>query len=208
MAKTVIFDFDGTIADSFDLFVETSLKIVPDNVDKTISPEDLRGLSVKEILKKLKIKRWNVPKFVVQGRKEMSRSISGLKSFEGLADVLAILKKQNISVCILSSNSKDSIETFLQNNKLSKFVDQTIGDVGIFGKAKAIKKLVKSLGNNRSEFVYVGDEVRDVAAAKKAGIQSIAVTWGFNNKKILQKSDPDFLVDSPSELCRVIAELV
>jgi phosphoglycolate phosphatase-like HAD superfamily hydrolase len=50
----------------------------------------------------------------------------------------------------------------------------------------------------------VCDEVRDIEAAKKSGIKSIAVAWGYNTKDALIKENPDFLVNSPDELINII----
>ncbi|HLB58081.1 MAG TPA: HAD hydrolase-like protein, partial [Gammaproteobacteria bacterium] len=57
------------------------------------------------------------------------------------------------------------------------------------------------------ETFYIGDETRDIQAAKKNHIYSIAVTWGFNNKKVLAAEKPDFLIDNPKELLAVLKTL-
>jgi phosphoglycolate phosphatase-like HAD superfamily hydrolase len=60
---------------------------------------------------------------------------------------------------------------------------------------------------NPEEVVYVGDETRDIEAAKKSQIKVIAVTWGFNSKQVLAAQNPDFLIDRPEELIKVIESL-
>jgi phosphoglycolate phosphatase-like HAD superfamily hydrolase len=55
-----------------------------------------------------------------------------------------------------------------------------------------------------SKVFYIGDETRDIEAAKKAGIKSIAVTWGYNTKAILDNSNPDFLCESTDALKETI----
>jgi phosphoglycolate phosphatase len=207
MIRVVAFDFDGTIADSFDVFIETFRSIAPKGVDVTIPPNELRGLSVPEVLKMLKIKRISVPGLIIRGRKEMAKNITEVSIFKGLTTELKQLQKQGIVVCILSSNSKESIATFLKNNDLDGLIDEVIGDISLFGKAKAIKKLAKSRDCNNNEVVYIGDEVRDIAAAKKADVISIAVSWGFNTKEALKKHEPSFVADKPAELSKLITKL-
>jgi len=51
---------------------------------------------------------------------------------------------------------------------------------------------------------YVGDETRDVEAARKAGVKTIAVTWGFNGEDILKKQKPDYLARRPEELIALL----
>jgi phosphoglycolate phosphatase len=53
---------------------------------------------------------------------------------------------------------------------------------------------------HHSEVIYVGDEDRDIIAAKKAKIKNIAVSWGYNSKNKLRQLNPDFLVNSPKEM--------
>ena len=57
---------------------------------------------------------------------------------------------------------------------------------------------------SKNHVFYVCDEVRDIEAARKSGIKSIAVTWGYNTKGALIKENPDFLVNSPDELRNII----
>lgn len=50
----------------------------------------------------------------------------------------------------------------------------------------------------------MGDEIRDIEAAKKAGVGAVAVGWGYNILKILKEQNPDYLVRSPKELAKVL----
>ncbi len=51
---------------------------------------------------------------------------------------------------------------------------------------------------------YVGDEVRDVVAARQAQVKSIAVTWGFNTLTALQQAQPHALIEQPQELLTIL----
>jgi phosphoglycolate phosphatase len=52
--------------------------------------------------------------------------------------------------------------------------------------------------------IYVGDETRDIEAARKIQIQVIAVSWGFNSREVLAEQKPDFLISHPSQLIEVV----
>jgi phosphoglycolate phosphatase-like HAD superfamily hydrolase len=67
-----------------------------------------------------------------------------------------------------------------------------------------INKIIKQRKIIKSEMFYVCDEVRDIVAAQKSGIKSIAVTWGYNTQDALTKENPDFIVDTPNELRNII----
>ncbi len=60
---------------------------------------------------------------------------------------------------------------------------------------------------NSEEVIYVGDETRDIEAAKKINSKVIAVSWGFNTKEALARHNPDFLIHQPSELLDVMGSL-
>jgi phosphoglycolate phosphatase len=71
------------------------------------------------------------------------------------------------------------------------------GDARLFGKDRLLRH-IQALGHER--LIYVGDETRDIEAAKRAGAKSIAVAWGYNNAAILKRHNPDKLVFEPSEI--------
>ena len=59
----------------------------------------------------------------------------------------------------------------------------------------------------KDEVVYVGDEVRDIKAAKRAGMKIIAASWGYNEREALEKYKPDLIVDRPVELIEVVEKV-
>ena len=104
---------------------------------------------------------------------------------------------------ILTSTSEENVRKFLKKNKLELF-DFIYSGSSIFGKHKVMKSLLKKQKLKRKEVIYVGDETRDIEAAKKAKVKIISVTWGFNTKQILKKQKPDFLIDKPKELMKIL----
>ncbi|MGA1474197.1 MAG: HAD hydrolase-like protein [Prochlorothrix sp.] len=80
--------------------------------------------------------------------------------------------------------------------------------VTILGKQRVLKRLVRRQGWAAEQVCYVGDEVRDVEAARGAGVRSIAVTWGFNTTAVLNRANPDYLIDHPAELIEIAQSFV
>jgi phosphoglycolate phosphatase len=70
----------------------------------------------------------------------------------------------------------------------------------LFGKQRALKKILKVYELSASEVLYIGDEVRDIEGAKKAGVASGAVTWGYNDEELLLEHEPDVMFNSPQDL--------
>ncbi len=54
----------------------------------------------------------------------------------------------------------------------------------------------------------MGDETRDIEAAKKSKIKIVAVTWGFNSSNVLAQHQPDFLIDIPQQLTEIFEDLL
>ncbi len=203
--RTVIFDFDGTIGDSFKIILEIGHELTHHKLLR--NPEEIERLKNEKILKiadELGIKKYQWPILLFRGRKMMTKRLGEVKPFDGIKDVLHKLKKNGFRLFIISSNSNDNIEKFLKRYKLNDIFEDVHGGVGIFGKARALKKLIKKFDIDKETTVYVGDEPRDITSSREAGIPCISVSWGFNTEDLLLKSNPMVVVRSSDELLKVL----
>ena len=206
--KTVIFDFDGTLADSFTLILEIAYELTKHSVLKDKNKlQKLRELGLIEVVKQLKIPKYRWPVLLFRGRRIMNRRISEVTPVNGIQNCLKILQDNKIPVFIMSSNSQKNIELFLTSNDLKKYITKIYGGVGLFNKAKAFKKILRENNFSSSEIVYIGDEPRDIEASKVHNIKCIAVSWGFNTRAVLEKHKPYNVVDNISELTENILSL-
>lgn len=202
--KTLIFDFDGTIADSFEVILEIFEEIYPKPQKLTRREiQILRGKPVKEIFAYLKIRRWQIPKLLFRGKQAMASKMNKIQPFD-LKASLKSLKKSGYQMHILSTNTPSNIEVFLKNHALDGYFKSIQGNIGIRGKAPALKKLLRKQGLAAADCIYIGDEVRDIDAAKKVGMTSLSVTWGFNTPQSLKRAEPDIIVHKPRELAKAI----
>jgi phosphoglycolate phosphatase len=205
MTKAVIFDFDGTIADSFEVFVEVLVAAI--GRKEGFSPEeivDLRGSSTREIMRKLGIKKWQLPILAVKGKRALGAKMERVEPFQGIPEAFKELHKSGLKIYILSTNTSKNIKGFLKKYGLENDIDEIYADIGIFGKVKWLSKLMKQQGLQASECVYIGDETRDIEATKKVGMKCIAVSWGYGNPETLQAYHPDNLVGKPLDLPKSI----
>ncbi len=204
--RLVLFDFDGTVSDSHDAAIETYNSLSSKFGFRRVQSEELPMLREKttlEILKHLKISKIKLPFVMKEARIRFQTRIEELKPIHGIRSSLNRLKEEGYELGILTSNSKTNVQAFLLNNEMEVF-DFVYSGASIFGKGKMLKNLMKRHKLKPCEVVYVGDETRDIEAAKNAGIQMISVSWGFNTKQILKSQKPDFLIDHPSELLHVL----
>jgi len=198
---------DGTLADTFSLAIDCVKKIAKEE-NKELSIKNFNSLRSKGpfqvIREDFKISLLEVPFYVRKTQKMMHKRIDEIKLFKDIKFVLNKLSK-NYKVGILSSNSRVNISSVIKNNELD--VDFIHSSKSIFGKHKSLKSVLKSKELKKDETLYVGDEVRDVRACNKIGLKCIAVTWGFNTKRLLKKENPSFICDKPKDILEIIKKL-
>lgn len=205
--KAVILDFDGTIADSFAVFIETVgelLNLSGKLSDKEIN--DLRGKSTRSIMKQLHVHSWQLPRLMLKGRQRMAEKSDRIGLFKQIKPALDKLS-QDYKLYILSSNSDQTIKDFLEKHRLDKSITRIYGGSSMFGKAKYLKRVIDKEGLTLNNSVYVGDETRDIEAARDAGVRCVAVGWGYSTKDILEAHEPDALALSPKDLKPAIDSL-
>jgi phosphoglycolate phosphatase len=202
MARTtLIFDFDGTLADTFYIAVGVFRKLARTwHVTDDSEVERLRGLPAREVLRVLRVRWWQIPIIAYHARKAIHEQRDNVKAFEGINEVLIELHKRGYKLFIISSNSNKNIEHFMRNNHLVDYFDGYHGGIGTFNKAKALTGFVRRNRLSLKDCCYIGDEVRDIDAANKAGMKYISVAWGYNNVKALKAAKAATLIERPKQL--------
>lgn len=204
--QTVVFDFDGTIADTLSVVIQIANKFASHYGYKKIPLSDLPKIREKkpsQVLRHLGISIFKLPIVVRKIRFEMNKEIVHLKAAADLKGTLLALKKSGCILGILTTNSRENVVEFLKNNNLELF-DFVYAGRAMYGKGRLLKKLMKDKTIPHENPIYVGDEIRDVEAAKKAKIRVIGVSWGYNTKDALLTAEPDYIVENPEELQSII----
>ena len=196
MKTIAIFDFDGTICQSFDLIVACLQKKSPTQLD----PNHLRTLPSKDVVKAVGLKLVDLPGMILSARKTFKENILTQTIVPTLKESFLELKKKGVSLHIVSSNSEENIEMWLENNGCRDLFDSIYSASTIFGKAKVLKSMMKTNKIDKDSCVYIGDETRDIQAAKEVGLESIAVSWGYNTLDILSTCAPNYLCKVPKDI--------
>ena len=206
--KTLVFDFDGTIADTLG---ETRLifnRLAPEYGIREVAEDelaDLRHLSLSALLDHLEIPKRRVPALIARGTGMMRGNITRLKMIEGMSEMLVELRRHVRSFGILTSNSTANVDLFLRTHGLRDQFDFISSTSKLTGKAKHLKAILKTFSLRPGELLYIGDELRDVKASQKAGIPIAAVTWGFNSRESLAAAKPEYLFDRPVDFLRLLS---
>lgn len=207
--KFVIFDFDGTIADTLPYSFGKSLELL--RKEKIDAPEKqiikkIRSNNYIELMKEFKLSWLKIPfilRIIKQTQKDLYFYIDKIRIFPGVKSLFKKIKNKGYQIGILSSNMQKNVEKFLRVKKLN-FFDIVYCESNILGKDKTIKKMMRKYHLKPEEIIYVGDEIRDVEACHKVGIKMIGVSWGLHTMEALKKNGADYLAKKPGEIFKII----
>ena len=206
----IIFDFDGTIADTLELGTEVFNRIAPEYNCLPIGPEErelFRTTKPQELLEAYGISRLKLLTLTLRMRKEMKRHVSEMNLFPAMEAALQEIRNAGYRTGILTSNSVVNVSKFLEINNLSELVDFIYSGRSFLGKEKVIRKVLIHEQIPAGRVVYVGDETRDIEASRAAGIPVIAVSWGLNRRDLLASLSPDQIADKPEDLLHCVRQI-
>lgn len=203
--RLLVFDFDGTLVDSLAAAVGIFNRLADELGHKPIvDVAAARSLSTRQFLKRHGVSFWRLPRLVRCYQAAVAEEAERLELFAGLTEAFAALRTHGVRLGVLSSNREDNIRRCLRANGAEEHFSFVVGYPKLFGKGKALRRILRAERLFREEVVYVGDEVRDVEAARKAGVGAASVTWGFHAEAILRASRPDHVVTEPRQLVELV----
>jgi len=205
--RLVIFDFDGTLSDSGDWF----LSVVDDLARKfrfrTVQPDEvemLRHRSSREVINFLGISRWKMPLIARHLRKLVGRNAHQIELFPGTPDLLEQLTATGVKIALVTSNSEANARKILGDRHAARIDFYACGS-SLFGKAPKFRRVLKKMGIPAAATLAVGDETRDIDAAREVGMRAGAVLWGYASEKVLTAHAPDTLFREPKDIVAYVA---
>ncbi len=197
MKKTILFDFDGVILDSFASAYEVSSSIHPrlteteykeafeGNINDSHSHTHKCGPDCK---KEIDFFTEYTPKVKVQAR-----------PFNEMPEIIKNLSEK-YHLCIISSTVSPIIRELLSKFDLEKYFSDILGNDIHTSKVEKTNQILNKYQLSPDDCVFITDTLGDIKEAKKAGVKSIAVSWGFHTVETLNKGNPIVIVNSPKEL--------
>ncbi len=207
--RVVIFDFDGTLGDTFAAGLEILNQLAAEYKFRPLATGDIdraRDMSTRQLMAFLKISARKLPSISRHGIKRLRSRIHEIQPITDVCATVRELHQRGLRLGIITSNSEENVGIFLKNHDLEVF-EFVRSSSRLMGKAREIRQAMKKQGFSAAEALFVGDETRDIEAAKKAGIRVAAVTWGYNSPRALEALGPDFVVTHPSGLIALVEPL-
>jgi phosphoglycolate phosphatase len=203
--RLAIFDFDGTLADSFPFFIRVFNQLAEHHGFKRIDPDfapAFRHYNARQMMEKVGLPAWKLP-FVAKSYISLMRhNAASIPLFEHIDDMLLHLADKGVTLAIVSSNSCDNVSRILGPAN-TKLISHFECGMSIFGKPARIRKVLKKTGIPCREVIYIGDQVTDLEAARKEKVAFGAVSWGYATIESLREHSPDEEFDSVSAIRRI-----
>lgn len=190
--QLLIFDFDGTLADSAPWMTRTMNDIADQFGWRKVSDREiemLRGKSNMEIVRYLGVPMWKLPSIAAEMRRRIARDIDQIGLFTGTDELLRSLDDAGLKLAVVSSNSEVNVRRVLGTNNAAR-IDTFECSASIFGKSQKLRAVMRRLGVAPEATLCVGDETRDIEAAREVGAASGAVLWGYATPEVLVKFSP------------------
>ena len=207
--KLAIFDFDGTLANSFPWALSIVDGIAEKHQLKKIDLKEdieiLRGYDARQLAKHYGVRWWKLPSIVKDARVLMARDAHTIPVFEGTGELLQELSDMGITLGLVTANSLENARAIL-GPKIFGFFKYWECGVSVFGKTSKFKKILRKSGFPAAETICIGDEIRDIQAAKKANLTACAVAWGYTRVDALQAHNPEKIFTSMPEIVQMLRQ--
>lgn len=187
--RLIIFDFDGTLANSLPFFASVYNDLAQRHRFKTLEWHDIESLryaSPKQAMQYIGLPMWKLPFVSRDFIARMQRQTHQITLFEQVRESLNYLAAMGIHLAIVSSNSKNNVASILGADLMELF-DYVYCGMSIFGKTTHLKKLLRKTRIAARHAIYIGDQSTDAEAAVRAGIDFGAVTWGYGSIESLRR---------------------
>ena len=197
-----MFDFDGTLADSFPWFAGVLNDVADRYRFRRVDAhevEELRSLGSREVMKRVGAAPWKLPLIAAHMRRLKARDVDRIPLFPGVPEMLHALRGKGVEMAVVSSNALPNVLHVLGPS--AALISHFECSVSMFGKKPRFQRLLRRAGVGASQVLCVGDEIRDADAARAAGIPFGAVTWGYTTA-------PALLRTAPAEVFENVADIV
>lgn len=204
--RLVLFDFDGTLADSFPWFIGILNEVAETFRFRPVADdevEELRGLDARAIIARLGVPLWKLPMIATHMRQAQRRDIGKIHPFDGVPEMLRTLKDAGLTLAVVTSNSEENMRRVLGDT--ARVFACTDCGASLFGKAARLRAVLRRTGIPAGSALFIGDEIRDADAARDAGVDFGAVAWGYTTAGALAATQPAHLFSTVADIAAALS---
>jgi phosphoglycolate phosphatase len=204
--RLVIFDFDGTLSDSGHWFLGIVDHLAQRYRFRTVEPDEverLRGWPTRDVIRHLGIPAWKLPFIARYTRTLFALHTHEVSLFDGVTEMLAALQTAGIRLALVTSNAEINARRILGEENARRFEIWECAS-SLYGKAPRFRRVLKRAGIAPEAALAVGDETRDIEAARRCGIRCGGVGWGYAHPTALCALAPDHLFETPDAVVRLL----
>jgi phosphoglycolate phosphatase len=201
----VIFDFDGTLADSFPWVLKTMDEVSDRFKFRRVRPgelDELRYCDAREVMRRLGVPRWKLPMIARYVRTRMAADVDQISLFPGAGAVIDELADAGLRLAVVSANGEATIRTVLGPH--ARRITAISGGVSLFGKRGKLLRMGRLAGVEPGQAMVIGDEIRDLNAAKAARMAFGAVSWGLTRPDAMEARNPEVLFRHMSDIPKAL----
>lgn len=205
--RLLLFDFDGTLADTFPFFVSVFNQLAVKHRFRTLTAErieSLRHLGAREVMRHVGMSPWRMPFVATDFRRLMKQHTAPLTLFPGTLQALSALRNAGCEMAIVSSNTPENVRRVL-GPEGCQLITHVNGGASIFGKRRRIRSVMKNLGHTPHDTLYIGDQVTDLVSARDAGVHFGAVAWGYAPLAAYAAHSPDRVFQDLPDMVRQLS---
>lgn len=193
MKQYVIFDFDGTLADSQEVAVQVINELAPKYDFPQIENDQFSNFMKQSA---------SLQEFSLVANEFYTlykESLHNIRLFDGMKDVLVQLHNLGYGVAVISSNEESNIRSYFAMQGLD-FVSDIYTSSNLFGKDEMLNQFSEKYKVEKTDLLYVGDEVRDVQACHRCGVSVVWVPWGYASEEHITPEKPTYKAKSPADI--------
>lgn len=207
--RLVIFDFDGTLSDTLP-WVVGAMNDVADRFRfrrvREGELDELRYCDAREVMRRLGIPRWKLPMIARYVRSRMAQDIDQIQLFPGAGEMIDELARAGLKLAVVSANGEETIRRVL--GPRSAHISAVAAGVSLFGKRGKLLRMSRLAEVDVADTLVIGDEIRDLNAARKAGMAFGAVSWGLTRPEALTAGGPDAVFGQMDDITRLLLDAV
>lgn len=203
--RLVVFDLDGTLADSFSFFLACQGRLAAMHGFRALAGdevEEARGWSARQLMRHAGLPFWKLPRVARDFRRMMETDGGAIACFPGVPETLGRLHAAGVKLALVTSNSMPNSRRVLGPETWALLSHVECG-ASMFGKARRLRRACKAARVAPREAIYIGDQTVDGEAARAAGMAFGAAGWGYATAESLARLSPELCLDEVAQLAEI-----